>query len=293
MTWKLAKKFRDFKRFDVDWNWWLFAVSLLMIGILAYFDYLDGPEVHLSALYMIPVYFSTWFIGFRAGTLLSLISGLTLLIDPIFYPHFYSGMGVVLMNLVSLLVVNTTFTVALTLLKNKHNELHEQLRRDDLTGLQNMKAFYELAERERHRASRLEWPVTVCFLDLDNFKAVNDSRGHLAGSELLKSTADILKGGVRATDLVARFGGDEFVLLFPDTGKEAAEVLAEKLKLELLEGFRAKDCGTTPSLGLVTFIRMPKSVDGLVHPADQLMYEAKKNGKNRIEKKVEGEPAVA
>jgi len=273
---------------DRKYHWVVLFVSVLFICLFGFADYWAGLRIHLSVLFMIPVYFCTWFIGFRAGAFVSLLSSLTLLIGTIFFHHSQSSLGVVIFNVVSLFLTNTIFSLALALLKKKYSEFHEQLRHDGLTGLLNAEAFFELAELERLRSIRYGHPLTICFLDLDNFKQVNDKMGHLEGNEFLKMTAQILKKSIRETDQVARLGGDEFVILFPESGPNAAEALVGKIQDDLREAYREKNCETTPSFGVATFYEKPSSVNMLVSLVDELMYNAKNSGKNRIVAKVFG-----
>ncbi|HWG94443.1 MAG TPA: GGDEF domain-containing protein, partial [Mycobacteriales bacterium] len=153
-------------------------------------------------------------------------------------------------------------------------------RTDPLTGLANTRSFYELAEAARHAVARTGRPVTVAYLDLDDFKAVNDRLGHAAGDELLRRTAATVAGAVRATDTVARLGGDEFAVLMPGTGRdEAAAVLARvRAALDGVEG-PAGPLGS--SIGAVTFATPPDGVDAMVAAADAAMYDAKRDGKGR------------
>ncbi len=261
----------------------VFLVSFLFITFFAYIDYAAGFKIHLSVLYMIPVYFCTWFISFRAGAVISLLSSSTLLIGNLFFHHASSAnLGIVIFNVLSLFATNTTFSIALALLKKQFYEVHEQLRRDGLTGLLNAEAFFEAAEMERLRSIRYGHPLTLCFLDLDNFKQVNDQRGHLAGNELLKMTGEILKQSIRETDLAARLGGDEFLLLFPETGPAEVEPLIAQIQKSLQAAYQEKLCDTTPSFGVGTYYEKPSSVHLLVSQVDELMYQAKNRGKNQI-----------
>ncbi|MGH7738723.1 MAG: GGDEF domain-containing protein, partial [bacterium] len=239
----------SFKPLETKYRWAVFIGSILLFTIFACEDYWDGPEIHLTVLYLIPVYLGTWFVGFWAGAFFSFLSGLTFLIDPMAAPKLFPDIGPVLFNLVSIIVVYSAFSFALDLLKNKYAEAQDRLKRDSLTGLLNGSAFFEELEAERLRAVRYGHPLTLCFIDLDHFKQVNDTLGHIAGSELLKMTAEILRKSVRASDQVARMGGDEFVILFPETGPDAVKALTAKIKKTLCEGFQARGCGTTPSMG--------------------------------------------
>jgi diguanylate cyclase (GGDEF)-like protein len=125
--------------------------------------------------------------------------------------------------------------------------------------------------------------LTAAYLDLDNFKEVNDRLGHAAGDALLHDVAATLHTHTRATDLVARLGGDEFALLFPDTEAAGAATLLGRLHATLLQEMAGKGWPTTCSMGAATFFQAPRDVDVMLRRVDALMYSAKRGGKGRIQ----------
>src|SRR5205085_680354 len=135
---------------------------------------------------------------------------------------------------------------------------------------------------ERSRTVRYGRPLTLTYLDLDAFKQVNDTLGHAVGDELLKTVANTLRSSVRASDIVARVGGDEFALLLPESGVGTAEVVLRKLQSRLLHAMQEKQWPVTFSMGAITFLQIPHSCDDMLHSADQLMYEVKSHGKNGV-----------
>jgi diguanylate cyclase (GGDEF)-like protein/PAS domain S-box-containing protein len=155
-------------------------------------------------------------------------------------------------------------------------------RCDALTGLANRRAFYERADSERKRAVRYARPLSVAYIDLDNFKQVNDSSGHEAGDQLLVTVATILRNNLRGEDFAARLGGDEFALLLPESGHAAAAFVINKLHRLLTAGMQEKGAPVTFSMGLVTYEAAPESAEQMVQKADELMYVVKHNGKNAI-----------
>jgi len=158
----------------------------------------------------------------------------------------------------------------------------DDARADFLTHVANRRAFYEAASTESTRARRYHRPLTLLYIDLDNFKQVNDSLGHDVGDELLVHVATTLRSNVRTTDVVARLGGDEFTLLLPETDHNAASVVAEKLRTRLLDSMQAKKWPVTFSIGLASFAPPPASVDEMIKRADEAMYSAKLRGKNSV-----------
>jgi diguanylate cyclase (GGDEF)-like protein/PAS domain S-box-containing protein len=161
-------------------------------------------------------------------------------------------------------------------------EAEKKLARcDALTGLANRRAFFERAEQERKRAARYRRPISLAYVDLDNFKQVNDTRGHEAGDQVLTSVANIL-GTLRSDDMAARLGGDEFAVLLPEAGDAAAAFVIHKVHRLLTAAMHEKNLPVTFSIGLVTFDPVPDNTEVMVQKADDLMYEVKHRGKNAI-----------
>ena len=157
---------------------------------------------------------------------------------------------------------------------------------DDLTRLYNPRYLNLVLRREAKRASRSGRPLSVLFLDLDGFKRVNDSHGHMAGSRALVEAAAVIRGCARETDVVARFGGDEFALILPDTGREGAVSVAERIR-DRLRAFRflageGLSMHLTASIGVATLPDVAGSAEELLRGADQAMYRVKDAGKDGI-----------
>jgi diguanylate cyclase (GGDEF)-like protein len=153
---------------------------------------------------------------------------------------------------------------------------------DALTGAANGRTFYERVGHEARRGQRTGRPLTLAYLDVDNFKAVNDRQGHAAGDALLREVARIIGEQSRAGDLAARLGGDEFALLLPETDAAGAAAVLGRLREALLRRVAARAWPVTFSMGAATFLRPPCEVDELVGAADELMYLAKRGGKDRL-----------
>jgi len=141
---------------------------------------------------------------------------------------------------------------------------------------------------EINRARRYGHPFTMVCLDLDNFKTVNDRFGHSTGDVLLRLVARTIQENIRATDTVARLGGDEFAILLPETGLNIAEVIMERIQEINSDILRKHGWPVTLSVGVVTFMSPPATVDEVLRISDRLMYTAKDNGKNSIRYEVLG-----
>jgi diguanylate cyclase (GGDEF)-like protein len=157
---------------------------------------------------------------------------------------------------------------------------------DDLTQLYNSRYLNLVLRRESKRASRNGRPLSLLFIDLDGFKAVNDTHGHLAGSRALVEAAAVIRRSARETDVVARFGGDEFALVLPDTGSEGAAAVGERIRERIAAHVFLEDAGLnihlTLSVGVATLPDVAASADELVRSADTAMYQVKGSGKNGI-----------
>ncbi len=163
---------------------------------------------------------------------------------------------------------------------------------DDLTRLYNSRYLNLVLRRETKLASRSGRPLSLLFIDLDGFKSINDSHGHLAGSRALVEAAAVIRGSARETDIVARFGGDEFALILPDTGSPGAMAVAERIRDRIARhSFLAVDglnIHLTASVGVATLPDVAGSADELVQAADAAMYRVKDRGKNGIQAAVPG-----
>jgi diguanylate cyclase (GGDEF)-like protein len=162
---------------------------------------------------------------------------------------------------------------------------------DDLTGLYNSRYLNQVLRRESKRASRSGRPLALLFLDLDGFKGVNDQHGHLCGSRALVEAATVIRGCARETDIVARFGGDEFAVILPDTGGEGAIAVAERVRERLsAHPFLAGDgldIRLTASVGVAILPDVAASAEELIKAADTAMYKIKDSGKNGVRLAVE------
>ena len=158
---------------------------------------------------------------------------------------------------------------------------------DDLTGLYNSRYLNQVLHRESKRASRSGRPLSLLFLDLDGFKSVNDRFGHLCGSRALVEAAAVIRGCARETDVTARFGGDEFAVILPDTNSDGAVAVAERVRERIaaqsfLRASDGLDIHLTASVGVATLPDAAATAEELIKAADTAMYRVKDQGKNGV-----------
>jgi len=177
--------------------------------------------------------------------------------------------------------------MALGYITNIYFETRKRTFIDELTGVYNKRALYRILDREIKRAERFKHPLTIIMLDIDFFKVYNDKNGHLAGDLLLKKVAKIIEGKIRDVDSVARFGGEEFAIILPETSHDGALKVGEKIRKAIADahfpGEEKQPSGNvTVSLGLVTFHGEYKTGKRMLVSADELLYRAKESGRNKL-----------
>lgn len=258
----------------------LFSLALsLLLGIL---DYLIGPELSFSVFYTMPIMLSAWYGGKHIGFIIVIVSAAIWLGADLAAGSNYSAILVPIWNTMVRLAF---FIIIMLLMLVVHQKLilEEGLAdTDPLTGLANRRFFQEQLEREYARVLRYPEPLTIAYLDLDNFKYVNDSMGHNIGDELLIIVSQTLSSNIRNSDFAARLGGDEFAVMLPMLESESAIPLIKKLQDELLSEMQAKNWPVTFSIGVVTYNEVMESSRDMIKKVDDLMYKVKKSGKNNI-----------
>ena len=258
------------------------STGVVLVLLVWAVDYVTGPEISFVALYLLPVFLVTWFAGKKAGIAISLMSGVAWFLADMLKMPPPAHSAISYLNLMTKLGLFLVVNLMISSLRVSLEREREMARTDFLTRVANSRYFAEIASREIKRAGRYLHPFTVAYLDIDDFKAVNDRWGHSTGDELLALVADTITNNIRATDSIARLGGDEFALLLPETGYEAASVVIQKVHESLQAAMGRKGWPVTFSIGVVTFGTPPDTVDGMIRVADAFMYSVKHSGKNRI-----------
>ena len=259
-----------------------------MAGVISvgFVDYITTPEINMFIFYLLLIASFSWFFGKQWGTAIAVACAAVWTAAEwrhgLAYSHPFIVIWKVLVNPGIFLIFNHT----LWSFRKRLDDERVSARRDFLTGLGNRRDFCERAEVEMERARRSGQPTTVAYLDLDNFKEVNDRLGHAMGDRALREVAKGLAAHLRLTDIAARMGGDEFAILLPDTDAASARATLLKLQELLLWIMKQNGWPVTFSIGAVTFLVPPSSVEGMLQRADHFMYDVKANGKNTLRHEV-------
>lgn len=258
------------------------GLSLLSVIFLGIADYWCGFELSFALFYILPISLAAWFAGLNCGGIVSIASAITWQIANQLAGQIHSSPIIIYWNA----GIRFGFFIVVSLILSKLHQVLEKekslSRIDFLTGAMSSREFYDTLERELFRAHRHNHPITISYIDLDNFKSINDTFGHSAGDEVLKIIVTVMLTNLRKIDAVARLGGDEFAVLFPGTDHEAARKINLKLQQTLLNEMADRQYPVTFSIGSLTCLEPPRSTDELIKMADNLMYTVKNNGKNAI-----------
>ncbi|MDD2735019.1 MAG: GGDEF domain-containing protein [Desulfuromonadaceae bacterium] len=274
-----SEQLKKFYTFFESKSWiFNFFIGLACSLVVILLDVTDNQEYQFSFFYMFPIGFTTWFAGRYFGGLLALICSFAWAIDN----HTHLSLALI-WNTFSTIGVFLTISILVSKVKNMWESEHQQSRNDFLTGVFNARAFQEILIREINRLDHNGIPFSLAYIDLDNFKEVNDRFGHTQGDQLLKLITRSLIDSLRKSDVIARMGGDEFVVLLPGTNLMIVQDVLNKMQNRLQKVLRGDRWQVTCSIGVVTCLAKPLNYDELISMADDLMYRVKQNGKNNIQ----------
>jgi diguanylate cyclase (GGDEF)-like protein len=225
---------------------------------------------------------AVWYANSTLGFSISFISALVWLFADITVGEEYSRPIIYFWNTLIRFAFFLVVTYLLSKLRESQREVQILARTDFMTGTYNSRYFHELLGRELGRSNRYKHPFTLVYLDLDNFKQVNDRFGHTEGDRLISFIATELKRQVRTTDIVSRLGGDEFAILFPEAGQQEARLIIAKICNHITQQLSGEYSFVTFSAGAVTYIATPDSIAETIKIADDLMYSVKNSTKNGV-----------
>jgi diguanylate cyclase (GGDEF)-like protein len=254
---------------------WTLCAGLMVLAFAT--DVASGPELAWSIFYALPVAVAAWELGWKPALLLVVSAALAWLAADVMSGAHYDLPVAQYWNTLVRAAFFLVVAYVLVLLRFALQHERELARTDWLTSLPNTRSFLESTAHEIARARRTGSPFTLAYLDLDGFKAVNDTLGHAAGDDLLRQVGAELRRCVRDVDIVARLGGDEFAILLPDTCGADAEVALARVHAAV--GVLAERAGWPVhfSAGAVTSTD-PAGAEDIIRAADAAMYEAKRRG---------------
>ncbi|MCU0664244.1 MAG: GGDEF domain-containing protein [Myxococcota bacterium] len=291
------QKAHSFERKNA-WSWRFplrtAIVGVFLVLIIGILDYYTGANVSLALLYLLPVTAAGWFVGRRVALLLAALAAVAWFV-PDYLLHDAGYLPVSFWNAVTIFCIFGGMGLVMTVLREERDRLRVSLERladlaereahaartDPLTGLQNARAFHESLERAWAGFLRHGQPLALAFIDLDNFKIINDRHGHAAGDELLDRLANELHSTVRKEDIAGRLGGDEFAVLLPgatiDSSRQVMRRFQERVQT-IADDFAESGLGV--SIGLAAATPQMESSQQLLKAADLAMYQVKASGKD-------------
>jgi diguanylate cyclase (GGDEF)-like protein len=261
------------------WIVWLICVSVFFLIIA--FRIATDAEFDFVTLAVLPVLVITWIGGKRNGLFMAILASAMWLVGDIASERQYSAQWIPWVNALTHLITYSLAVLLATQVRLQFEREHERATRDVLTGLHNRRAFLDAGVSEVERSKRYAHPLAVIILDLDDFKQLNDTKGHDTGDAALRATAAALLGASRSSDRVARLGGDEFAVLLLEIGYEAAVEVGQKISIAVNAALQDYP-PVKGSIGIAWFGEADRSFPAMLKAADELMYEVKKSGKDSV-----------
>jgi diguanylate cyclase (GGDEF)-like protein len=255
------------------------AFGVFAVGVI---DHVTGLDIHVVSLYVVPLAFAGWRLGRTGAAIASLLCTVVSLVALYTTGARYSQPYSLIVNFLTQGAAFLTVSLVVAALSEALRKEQSHSRTDSLTGLKNRLAFIEQARVALALCKRYARPVSLAYIDLDNFKNVNDSLGHARGDALLQKCGTMIAESLRASDIAARIGGDEFVVFLPETNAENALALFQRVHnaLETSAAFRA--VAVTASIGVVVDETAKSDIEELLKRADAQMYQVKLGSKNRV-----------
>lgn len=255
------------------------AAALLFIAILGFVDYITGPDLAFSPLYLVPLSAAAWRLRTRYGLALAAVCAAVWEAADVLSGEVYSSPVVPVWNTTARLFTYVLVVILLTRLRMTLRSSGRVAVTCPLTGVGNRRGFDEAMRQAMGHANEVKRPLSVVYLDLDDFKAINDQLGHSGGDRVLCAVATALGDRTRSTDYVGRLGGDEFVIILPETSSSEARAVMDAMMPRLTDTLQGVPLTPTFSAGVATFLVLPGHVDDVLEVADDLMYAAKRAGK--------------
>jgi diguanylate cyclase (GGDEF)-like protein len=260
-------------------SWLILGICWLILSLVAWIDHLSGIDLQLDFFYLPPIAVVAWICGRRDGIITAaLTTVLWTLVDVTGRPD-RAVPGLIVWNAAVEMLFFSGVALLVSYVGRQADYLRSLAREDGLTGVANRRAFFGALTSAVDLSMRRAGSWTLAYVDLDDFKQVNDRLGHNAGDDVLRAVAGTLRAATRRIDVVARLGGDEFAVLMPDTDSAQAETAVRKLQALLDAAMARGGWPVTCSIGVTTFLSAPPSPDAALAVADERMYEVKRGRK--------------
>jgi len=255
------------------------SAAILLLAALGATDYMSAADLSFLVFYLLPVFLVTLRSGLWPGALMSVAGTAVWFLANANLFQGDSGDIIPIWNLAEVMCVFLFFTYILSALVEALRHERTMSRFDPLTGVANRRYFREMLDLEISRSRRYRRPFTLVYMDLDNFKSVNDHHGHATGDALLRAVADTIVLCTRDVDTPGRLGGDEFGLLLPETGSDDARTFLATLQARIASEMGRNGWPVTVTAGAVTFSDPILSAEEMIGLADRQMYAKKAEGK--------------
>lgn len=257
------------------------AICIGMIVLLGVLRTATDADFTFASLAILPVLVVAWVGGRRSGLIVAFLAAAMWVVADSVAERQFTSQWIPWTNAATRLMTYSLVALLAAQVRLQFEKEHRHATHDAMTGVSNRQAFLDAGASEVERAKRYAHGLAVVFLDLDNFKQLNDSQGHAAGDAALRATARALSRSLRSSDRVGRMGGDEFAVLLPETAFDAAADAGKKIAAAVnaaLEAFPP----VKASIGVAWFARADRLFPAMLKAADELMYEVKEGGKHDI-----------
>jgi diguanylate cyclase (GGDEF)-like protein len=264
------------------------VMAVALIAGLGVVDWISGPNVAFSVFYLLPVSALAWTSSRRWAVAAAILSAASWIAADA-AGQAYSHALIPVWNVTTRLTMFLIVSLLVSHLRVTAEHERKLARIDFLTGVANSRWFYESAQAVVAAARSSREVVTLLYIDLDDFKKINDRCGHSGGDDVLRLVGEALRASTRSHDLVGRVGGDEFAILIPSSDRSAAEAAVKHVGDRVADGLAYLEPPVTCSIGAVTFVDVRQALDNMIEAADDLMYQVKRTGKKAVHHRVEAD----
>ena len=261
-------------------------LSFVLIFVLGAVQLILGKTINIAPFYVFPLLFSSWYGSRTTGMLSAFISVLVYVIIEAAFSRVSPTLNALLLFTAPYLAAYLLLAILIINFRNVHRTEVIAADTDNLTGIYNARSFYAALASELLRSKRYDHVFSLAYIDVDDFKQINDSFGHAAGDRLLQEVAVCLVKSLRVTDIAARLGGDEFACLLPETNQADAKSAFLKATALLKKRMQKYKWNVSFSIGVVTFENLPEDIQEAIDIADKVMYSVKNDDKDNVAYKV-------